>query len=101
MSGLLKKNSSDAVVNPLKGGSFSDPGTVAIMVSSGKEMESLCTLLGAGQDDYKDLMISRICTIDQNGIRCSVVGPIIGAPYAVLLLETLGAGGAAANGLPR
>ncbi|MBW1899703.1 MAG: nucleoside phosphorylase [Deltaproteobacteria bacterium] len=87
-------NYDEAVINPVKGNNSPDPGSVVILVSSGKDMNAICTLLGAGPDDFSNLMTSRFCTIDQNGRRCSIVGPIIGAPYAVILLETLIAWGA-------
>jgi len=82
-------NSAETVIHPVKGKKSPDPGPVVILVSSRKDMNAICTLLGAASDDFSDLMISRLCTIDQNGQRFSIVGPIIGAPYAVLLLETL------------
>jgi uridine phosphorylase len=82
-------NTAETVINPVKGSKSLDPGPLAILVSSRKDMNAICALMGAEQDDFSDLMISRLCTIDQNGRRFSIVGPIIGAPYAILLLETL------------
>ncbi len=81
--------SAETVINPAKGNKSPDPGPLAILVSSNKDMNAICTLLGAAPDDFSSLMISRCCTIDRDGLRYSIVGPIIGAPYAVLLLETL------------
>jgi len=87
-------NSVEAIIHPVKGKKFCDPGPLVILVSSGKGMSAICNGLGVKPDDFSDLMISRFCAMDHNGERYSVVGPIIGAPYAVLLLETLIAWGA-------
>jgi len=82
-------NSVETIIRPVKGKKFPDPGSLVIMVSSGKDMNAICARFGVKPDEFSDLMISRFCTIDHNGKRFTIVGPIIGAPYAVLLLETL------------
>lgn len=87
-------NSNDAVINPIRGRKSPDPGSLVVMVSSGKHMQAICDLQPAKPDHSMEFMMSRICTFTGESHCFSVVGPIIGSPYAAILLENLIAWGA-------
>ena len=82
-------NKYDAIVNPVKGKNSPDPGSVSVMVSGAKDLSSICCLLDLSEDDYISLMMSRFFRGEDNNSRFSVIGPVIGASYATILLETL------------
>lgn len=67
-------------------------GSPAVMVSSESDMRLLDEQLGLETDRYRRLFMSRH-RADATGF--SITGPMVGAPYAVMLLETLIARGAA------
>ena len=84
----------DAIVNPAKSKSAPDLGPVAVMAATRTDLFSLCDLFNFDRNDFRRLMISRLyCDRLQPG-GLSVTGPFVGAPYAVMLLETLIAWGA-------
>jgi uridine phosphorylase len=87
-------NSNDAVINPVRGAKSPDPGPVVILVSSKKDYQALCGLLKGKPSHSIDFLMSRICTFTDENHHFSVVGPIIGAPYAAILFENLIAWGA-------
>jgi len=86
----------DAIVNPFKGKHAPDLGPVAIMVSPVSELHAIRRQIIDTTDEYRRLYTSRLYlqpffSNDQTGNTESVavVGPYIGAPYAVMILETL------------
>ena len=88
--------SDDAIVNPFKGRHAPDLGRVAVMVSAVSDLHSVRRLIIPETDDYRRLYTSRLYIKPQkNSARTgetspvAVIGPYIGAPYAVMLLETL------------
>ena len=88
-------NNYNAIINPYKGKKSPDPGFRTIIVSDNNDLDELSTLLYPQQDASSFLMNSRLyfgkgC----NSQRFSLAGPVIGAPYAALLIETLIAWGA-------
>jgi len=87
-------NSNDAVINPVRGRKSPDPGPVVILVSGKKDFQALCGLFKGKPSRSMDFLMSRICTFSDEEHHFSVVGPIIGAPYAAILLENLIAWGA-------
>lgn len=78
----------DAVINPLRGKSAPDVGPLAVMVSGEKDLETLREILGF-PDSGKKLMLSRVNAASDKYPGVSLAGPMVGSPYAVLLLETL------------
>lgn len=82
-------NRDDAIVNPLKGKGTPHLGPVAAMVASQGDLSSLCRLMGLKNEDSRRLFTSRLYTRTNGAGGFSVAGPFIGAPYAVMLLETL------------
>jgi purine-nucleoside phosphorylase len=84
----------EAVVNPRKTMNSPDLGPVAVMVATRLDLEQLCRLLKLTGDRYQRLFLSRLYLDRHPAGRFSVVGPLVGAPYAVMLLENLVAWGA-------
>jgi len=83
-------NLTDAVINPVKEKKTPSLVPAAIMVSSETDLRAILSLTDLPEDKFKSLMMSRIYA----GKNISLTGPIVGAPYAVMLLETLIAWGA-------
>lgn len=80
---------SDAIINPIKGKSAPNLGPVAAMISSQNELNRLCERTGLGDDYVKNLMMSRVYVGYDSEAGFSLAGPVVGAPYATMLLETL------------
>ncbi len=78
-----------AVVDPQKSKSSPAIGPVAVMAASGMDLQYLCKLLHFKKKDFERLFISRLYFDNLRSARYSVTGPFVGAPYAVMLLETL------------
>ena len=81
--------SDDAIIYPLQGKHSSKPGAIAVMVSNGDDLLLLTKQLGLNEVNHQHLYMSRLFTCDKPMVNFSAVGPFIGAPYAVMLLETL------------
>jgi hypothetical protein len=79
----------DAIVNPAKPKNAPDLGPVAVMAATRTDLFSLCELFNFGKNDFYRLMISRLYVDRLHPDGFSVTGPFVGAPYAVMLLETL------------
>ena len=79
----------DAVVNPRKTKNSPDIGPVAVMAATEPDFHYLCQLLNFSKDDCQRLFMSRLYFDRRNPGGFSVTGPFVGAPYAVMLLETL------------
>ena len=84
----------EAIVNPQKTKSSPDIGPVAVMAATGADLYYLCELAGYAKKDYQRLFMSRLYCDRRNSAGHSIVGPFVGAPYAVMLLENLIAWGA-------
>ncbi|MDM8554140.1 nucleoside phosphorylase [Desulfococcaceae bacterium HSG7] len=80
-----------AIVNPFKGKHAPDLGSVAVMVSAVSELHTIRRLIIPQTDNYRRLYTSRLYLKPQTDVTSpvAVVGPYIGAPYAVMLIETL------------
>ncbi len=87
--------SSGAIIRP-----FSFPagttGKTAVIVSNEGDLLSLRDCLGIDEKTARRFLMSRLYSVDgaSASARLSVIGPVIGAPYAVILAETLIASGA-------
>lgn len=84
----------ESIVNPQKTKSSPDLGPVAVMAATGADLYYLCHLLNFSKDDFQRLFMSRLYFDRCNPDGYSIVGPFVGAPYAVMLLENLIAWGA-------
>jgi len=84
----------DAVVKPVKGKRTPDTGRLAVLVGTAVDLDQLVRSMGLSAQRPHSLFTSRLFVRDQNDAEpISLVGPIVGAPYAVMLLETLVAWG--------
>jgi uridine phosphorylase len=94
MSLPVWQNRDDAIINPVKRKSSKDLGPVAVMVCSGDDLDLLCSLMGFGEKDKSRFYNSSLYFNESDPEGIALIGPFIGAPYAVLLMETLIAWGA-------
>jgi len=79
----------DAIVNPAKSKNAPDIGPVAIMAATRTDLFSLCELFNFSKNEFYRVMISRLYFDRRHPEGIAVIGPFVGAPYAVILLETL------------
>ena len=79
----------EAVVNPRKTKNSPNIGPVAVMVATRPDLELLCELLNFNQGEFRRLFMSRLYFNGHDPGGFSVIGPFVGAPYAVMLLENL------------
>ena len=84
----------DAIVRPVKGRNSPQLGDYAVMVSSESDLRMLCGQMNLQKDHFIKLFMSRLYVDDGQTENFALVGPFIGAPYAVMILETLIAWGA-------
>ena len=85
---------SDAIIQPRKGKRTPEIGPVAVMAATRNDLKSLCKLFDFTDADVNPLFISSIFVDPRRNGGISLTGPMIGAPYAVMILETLIAWGA-------
>jgi len=79
----------DAIIIPKKGKRSPQLGPVAVVVGTETDLTLLCNLLDLDKSKYQKLFTSRLYVSGQPGAAVSLIGPLIGAPYAVMVLETL------------
>jgi purine-nucleoside phosphorylase len=87
--GITDVPKTDAIVNPVKSKNAPDLGLVAVMAATRTDLFLLCELFNFDKDDFYRLMISRLYFDRPRPGGIAVTGPFVGAPYAVMLLETL------------
>ena len=87
-------SNSDAIINPGEGKRFPQLGTVAVMVATEPDLSILCSLLNLTPKTFQKVFISKLYVSKQSNPDISLIGPMVGAPYATILLETLIAWGA-------
>ena len=92
--GVCRMLKDDGVVKPVKGRNPPDPKPVALMVSSRADLDCICSLIDIGDDQSRGLHCSKHFAPIFSGCNFSITGPFAGAPYAVMLLETLAVWGA-------
>ena len=81
----------EGIVQPVKGKSSPELGPVVVMAATRTDLADLCRVLNRNPDDGRWLFTSRL--LAKEG-ELTLVGPLVGAPYAVMVLETLIAWGA-------
>ncbi len=84
----------DAIIIPKKGKRSPRLGPVAVMAGTDLDLTLLCNLFNLDTSEYQKLFSSRLYLANPPGAAFSLTGPLIGAPYAVMVLETLIAWGA-------
>lgn len=83
-----------AVIEPQKGKNAPPLRPVAAMVSTEADLAVLGALLNFDEQKFQKLFISKLFFDMQANQGVALTGPLIGAPYAAMLLETLIARGA-------
>ncbi len=84
----------DAVVKPVKGKRTPDTGRLAVLAGTSVDLDRLVAALGLSGLAPRPLFTSRLYVrAFKDAEAVSLIGPIVGAPYAVMLLETLAAWG--------
>ena len=78
-----------AIVNPVVNARTPKLGPVALMVSPKKDLRHCCDLMQWPTDDYYRLYLSRLYYPKKNTRGPSLAGPVVGAPYAAMMLESL------------
>jgi uridine phosphorylase len=91
---MSEVDNKDAIINPKKGKRSPQLGPVAVMAATETDLSLFCDLLDFDHTNFQKLFISRLYVADPSDAGLSLTGPLIGAPYATMLLETLIAWGA-------
>ena len=78
-----------AIVNPIVNARTPKLGPVTLMVSSKKDLHYFRDLIHWSADDYYRLYLSRLYYSKEINFGPSLAGPVIGAPYAAMMLESL------------
>lgn len=91
---MVYVSNSDAIINPREGKRSPQLGPVAVMVATEPDLSILCSLLNLNPKTFQKIFISRLYVSKQSTLDISLIGPMVGAPYATMLLETLIAWGA-------
>ena len=84
----------DAIIFPKKGKRSPQLGPVAVIAGTETDLSQLCEVLGFDSGAYQKLFTSRLYPANPSSEGISLTGPVVGAPYAVMVLETLIAWGA-------
>ncbi|MDL1964039.1 MAG: nucleoside phosphorylase [Deltaproteobacteria bacterium] len=79
----------NAIIKPLKSKNSPNLGQVAVLMADDKDIRFFCRLLNMSKNNFTRLMMSKVYVGNSDNQSLSVAGPLIGAPYAVMLLETL------------
>jgi uridine phosphorylase len=91
---MLKVDSTGAIIFPKKGKHSPRLGPVAVIAGIEIDLFQLCELFDLDSGAYQKLFTSRLYPADPSSQGISLAGPVVGAPYAVMVLETLIAWGA-------
>jgi uridine phosphorylase len=84
----------DAIIFPKKGKRSPHLGPVAVIAGTETDLFRLCKLLDFDSGTYQKLFTSRLYPANPSTAGISLTGPVVGAPYAAMVLETLIAWGA-------
>jgi uridine phosphorylase len=84
----------DAIIFPRRGKKSLRLNPVAVMAATETDLVRLCHLLDYDAGARHNLFTSRLYVANPSTSKACLTGPIIGAPYATMVLETLIAWGA-------
>ena len=87
-------NQQDAIIFPKRGKNSPSLGPVAVIAGTEGDLSLLCRTLQVDGGHFQKLFTSRLYLPENSGAGISLAGPMVGAPYAVMVLETLIAWGA-------
>ena len=79
----------DAIIHPADGPKMANVGPLAIMVSNETDMKVLCDRLQFQRDRFSRLFMSKLYIHSASSRPFCVVGPVIGAAYAAMVMEKL------------
>ena len=84
-------NDLDAIIVPQKGKRSPQLGPVAVIAGTETDLFELCKLLDFDGGTYQKLFTSRLYCDPANPSTAgiSITGPIVGAPYAVMVLSLI------------
>ena len=94
---LLNKNTflrEPAIVRPIKGKQSPDIGPVSILVATQPDINIMRKLASLSEEMSRNLFTGKLYVGTDRADHLSLAGPFVGAPYGVMLLETLIAWGA-------
>ncbi|CAN2046219.1 Uridine phosphorylase [Candidatus Magnetomoraceae bacterium gMMP-1] len=92
--GVKDDNNMDSLIKPIIGKNPPNLGLITILISGEPDISMLCRMMGLSEKPDRKLMMSKLYCGTYKGIRLSIVGPVIGAPYATIILEEMIAWGA-------
>jgi uridine phosphorylase len=78
-----------AIINPYRSSKTPRLDSLAMMVSTRNDLSALVKRLDTPWEDFSRIFTSRLFQPKIDGNSLSVAGPMMGAPYAVAILETL------------
>ena len=84
----------DAIIQPLRGKQSPRLAPVAVLAATEPDLDALRRGLGFDASDHRRLYISRLYTAAGREPDVCLAGPVVGAPYATMVAETLIAWGA-------
>lgn len=84
----------DSIAYPFKGKNDPELGPVAVLVSNQGDLDHLCGLMDLDKKNHRKLLMSKVYMEGCSANSFSITGPLIGAPYAVMIFENLIAWGA-------
>lgn len=82
-----------AIVNPVRGKSPPDTGPLAIIAATESDLRLLGRLTDIPAVEHRKLYMSRLTVHADRRRRFSLAGPLVGAPYAAMIVEALGVWG--------
>jgi uridine phosphorylase len=86
--------SRDAIIQPMQGKHSPRLAPVAVLAATEPDLDALRRGLGFDASEHRRLFISRLYTAVGREPDVCLAGPVIGAPYATMVAETLIAWGA-------
>jgi len=85
---MIFMDAHEAIINPIMGKKPSQLGKRCVMVANPPDFDYLHRLLRTHESKSQRLLMSRLNYGYENN-SISLIGPFIGAPYAVILMESL------------
>ena len=82
-----------AIVNPVKGKKPPETGPVAIIAATESDLRLLARLTDTPVVEQRKLYMSSLQVHADDRRRFTLAGPLIGAPYAAMIVESLGVWG--------
>jgi len=82
-----------AIVNPIKGMNPPDTGPVAIMAATQSDLRLLSRIADTPVVEQRKLYMSSLQIHADDERRFTLAGPMVGAPYAAMIVEALGVWG--------